>query len=449
MKKTSKIGRFFKAIIRFFDRIFITPLTKFLMGILKFFGANGNGIEKILVHRQSLVVLSLIFAIALFVAVDQKHVSLIDNSAEVLYNQKVTVNYNQALYVVEGVPDTVDLTIVGRKWDVYLAKQYPVEGVILDLTGYTPGSYQVGFKYEQEVNSVEYKVDPSTVNIRIYNKENIKMELGTEIIHRDKLDSKLNIDSIVLDRDNVIVKGAQHVLDEVAIVKAIIDIEKLSNVKVGTTTLSDVPLIAYDSEGNKLDVEIVPGKLNATVKITSPSKEIPIKLIPEGEMDGVAVKSLTSNITTVTVYGNQETIDKITELPVKVNVQGVKENKKYNINLTKPVGIREISVKTISVDLTIDTISKKTIQNVPVDTINLGAGLKVQAIGEENRSVEVIVNGSKSLIDSIDATHVKAYIDLSGKGAGEYSVPVVVKGDDSRVTYTSRVKEIKVKISKK
>ena len=449
MKKTSKIGRLIKAIIRFFDRIFITPLTKFFMGILKFFGANGNGIEKILVHRQSLVVLSLIFAIALFVAVDQRHVSLIDNSAEILYNQKVTVNYNQALYVVEGVPETVDLTIVGRKWDVYLAKQYPVEGVILDLTGYTPGSYQVGFKYEQEVNSVEYKVDPSTVNIRIYNKENIKKELGTEIIHRDKLDTKLNIDSIVLDRDNVIVKGAQHVLDEVAIVKAIIDIEKLSNVKVGTTTLDDVPLIAYDSEGNKLNVEIVPGKLNATVKITSPSKEVPIKLIPEGEMDGVSVKSLTSNVQTVTVYGNQETIDKISELPVKVNVQGVKENKKYTINLTKPVGIREISVKTISVDLTVDTISKKSINNVPVDTINLGAGLKVQAIGEENRSVEVIVNGSKSLIDNIDASSVKAYIDLAGKGAGEYSVPVVVKGDDSRVTYTSRVKEIKVKISKK
>ena len=449
MKKTSKIGRFFKSIIGFFDRILITPITKFFMTIIKFFSTNGTGIEKILVHRQALVVISLIFAIVLFVAVDQKHVSLIDNSAEILYNQKVTVNYNSALYVVEGVPETVDLTIVGRRWDVYLAKQYPVEGVILDLTGYTPGAYQVGFKYEQQVNSVEYKVDPSTVNIRIYSKENVKKELGTEIIHKDKLDTKLNIDSIVLDRDNVIVKGAQHDLDKVAIVKAIIDIEKLSNVKVGTTSLTEVPLIAYDSDGNKMDVEIVPAKLTATIKITSPSKDVPIKLIPEGEMDQVAVKSLTSNVTTVTVYGNQETIDKITELPVKVNVQGVKENKKYTINLTKPIGIREISVKTITVDLTVDNISTKTVQNVPVDPINLGTGLKVQAIGEENRSVEVIVNGSKSLIDTIDASNIKAYIDLSGKGVGEYSVPVVVTGTDTRATYTSRVKEIKVKISKK
>ena len=48
MKRTSKIVKFFKSIAGFFDRIFITPLTKFFISILKFFGANGNGIEKIL-----------------------------------------------------------------------------------------------------------------------------------------------------------------------------------------------------------------------------------------------------------------------------------------------------------------------------------------------------------------------------------------------------------------
>ena len=40
-------------------------------------------------------------------------------------SSKTTVNYNEALYVVEGVPEEVDVTFVGRKMDVYLAKQYP------------------------------------------------------------------------------------------------------------------------------------------------------------------------------------------------------------------------------------------------------------------------------------------------------------------------------------
>lgn len=448
MKKISSvIINFFKSIWKFFDKWLITPITKFFVGAYEFFSNNGTGIEKLLINRQSLVVISLIFALITFYAIDQKHISLIDNSAEVLYNQKVTANYNEALYVVEGIPDTVDVTLVGRRWDVYLAKQYPIDGVTLDLTGYTPGSYAVSFKYEQAVSSVEYKIDPSSVNIRIYDKISVTKELSYDVIHKDNLDTKLNIESVVLDRDSVIVKGASHQLDKVAIVKAIIDVDNISNVREGSTTLSDVPLIAYDSDGNKLDVEIVPSKVNATIKISSPSKEIPIRLVASGELDGVAIKSLTSPTTTVVVYGSEEAIANIEYLPVTVDVSGVKENKKYSINLTKPSGIREISVKTISVELVVDNIVSKDIEGIPVDSINLAEGYKVQAIGEDNRTVTVIVNGSQEVIDSLDSSTIEAYIDLSGLGVGEHSVLVKVRGDDSRLTYTSRTKEIKIRIS--
>ena len=449
MKKISKsIFDFFRSLWRSFDKYLITPITKFFVGIYDFFKSNGAGIEKFLSNRQSLVVISLLFALITFYAIEQKHITLVDNSAEILYNQKVTVNYNEALYVVEGVPDYADVTLVGRRWDVYLAKQYPMNGVTLDLTGYTPGSYCVSFKYEQAVSSVEYKVDPSTVNIRIYDKISVTKELSTDIIHKDNLDTKLNIDSVVLDRDNVIVKGASHQLDKVAIVKAIIDIDKVSNVGVGSTTLSDVPLIAYDSDGNKLDLEIVPSKVNSTIKITSPSKEIPIRVIPSGQLDGMAIKSLTPSVTTVTVYGNADAIDAIEYLPVTIDVNGVKDDKKYSINLSKPAGIREISVKTISVELKVDNIVSKDIQSVSISTINVGSGYKVQAIGQENRTVTVIVNGSQEVIDALDPSTIEAYIDLEGLGVGEHSVEVKVKGEDSKLTYTPRVKEIKIRITK-
>ena len=256
-------------------------------------------------------------------------------------------------------------------------------------------------------------------------------------------------ESVVLDRDSVIVKGASHQLEKVAIVKAIIDVDNISNVSVGSTTLNDVSLIPYDSEGNKLDVEIVPSKVNATLKITSPSKEVPIKLIASGELDGVAIKSLTTSTTMVTVYGTEEAVNNLEYLPVTVDVSGVKEDKTYSINLTKPNGIREISVKTINVELKVDNIISKDIEGIPIDPINVGEGYKVQAIGEENRTVTVIVKGSQDVIDSLDSSMIEAYIDLSGLSIGEHSVEVQVKGEDSRLTYTPRIKEIKVKISQK
>ena len=296
-------------------------------------------------------------------------------------------------------------------------------------------------------NQLEYKVDPSTVNIRIYDKNSVNKEVSTDIIHKDNLDSKLNIEGIVLDRDNVIVKGASHRLEEVAVVKAIIDIDKMSNIKVGTIPMYEVPLIAYDAEGNKLDVEIVPSVVNASIKISSPSKEIPIKLMIEGELDGVAVKSLKSSVEKVTVYGNQETINTIESLPVSVDVTGVKENKTYEINLSKPTGIREISVKKITVKLEVGGIISRDIEGIPIDAINHD-GYSVQVIGEQNRTVTVIVNGSEDVVKNIEPASIRAYVDLAGLSEGERLVEVKVEGDNSTVTYTPRVKEIRVKITK-
>ncbi len=449
MKKISKnIVKFIKSIIKFLDKWVVTPVTKFFVNIIELFSNRNTKFEKVLTNRQSLIIISLLFALITFYAIDKKHISLIDNSAEVLYNQKVNVNYNEALYVVEGVPEEVDVTLVGRKMDVYLAKQYPLNGVTLDLTGYTPGNYSVGFKYEQKVSSVEYKVDPSSVNIRIYDKISITKEVSSDIIHKESLDSKLNIEGIVLDRDDVIVKGASHRLDEVATVKAIVDMNKLSNIKEGTTTLEEIPLIAYDDEGNKLNVEIVPSTVNATLKISSPKKEVPIKISLDGELEGVAIKTITPSVEKVTIYGNQESINAIDSLPVVVDVTGLKENKTYSINLTKPTGVREISEKTINVKVEIGDIVSRDIENVPINADNVPDGYSVQVIGEQNRTATIIVNGSKEAVDSIEPATIYAYVDLKGLGAGEHSVEVKARGDNSTVTYSPRVKEIKVRITK-
>lgn len=449
MKKISRaIVKFFKAIIRFFDKWLITPITKFFVNIIDLFSNKSTRFEKFLVNRQSLIIISLIFALITFYSIDKKHISLIDNSAEILYNQKVNVNYNEALYVVEGVPEEVDVTLVGRKMDVYLAKQYPLNGVTLDLTGYTPGNYSVGFKYEQAVSSVEYKVDPSSVNIRIYDKISITKELSYDVIHKESLDSKLNIDNVLIDRDTVIVKGAAHRLENVASVKALIDINKVSNIKEGTMTMQEVPLVAYDDEGNKLDVEIVPANIDVTLKISSPKKEVPIKLTVEGELDGVAINSIKPSVEKVTVYGNQETINKIENLPVTVDVSGLKEDKTFSINLVKPNGIREISEKTITVKVVVGEIISRDIENVPINADNVPEGHSVQVVGEQNRVATIIVKGSKTAVEKVEPATIYAYVDLQGLQVGEHTVEVKAKGDDTTLIYSPRVKEIKVKITK-
>ena len=250
MKKTSrKRKNILVKIFRIFDRLIITPITKLILLVTDFFKNNGYNFEKILVNRQALVIISLICALGTFFVIENKFVTIVSDSAEVLPSQPVKAIYNEEAFVVEGLPSAVDVTLIGRKWDVYLAKQYPADEVTVDLTGLSAGQHRVSLKYKQALSSVRYQLDSANVTITIYEKVSENRELTTDIIHKDKLDTQLNIESVTLSRDNVIIKGAEYKLKEVASVKALIDIENISKPSVGSTSLKNVPLVAYDKDG--------------------------------------------------------------------------------------------------------------------------------------------------------------------------------------------------------
>ena len=86
-----------------------------------------------------------------------------DSSAEVIKNVPVSVEYNEEAYVVEGVPETVDITLIGRKSDLYLAKQLGNHEVVLDLTNYSAGEHKVKLAYKQTIDTLDYKL-PQTLH---------------------------------------------------------------------------------------------------------------------------------------------------------------------------------------------------------------------------------------------------------------------------------------------
>ena len=125
MKKIiKKICLFIGKIFKLFDKIIITPIMKLFIKISELFGKNNKTFEKLFMNKQSLIVVSLVLAFLTFYMVDRNSGALVDNSAEILYSQPVKAIYNEEAYVVEGLPDSVDVILIGRKSDIYLAKQY-------------------------------------------------------------------------------------------------------------------------------------------------------------------------------------------------------------------------------------------------------------------------------------------------------------------------------------
>jgi len=446
----NKLKLFLRRILRFFDRKLITPITKSFLWFEKATKEFSNIFEKMFSKKSSLIVISLILAIGIFYYVDTKSTTISETSAEVLYNQKVNAIYNEESYVIEGIPESVDITMIGRKSDLYLAKQLPIDAVDIDLKDLKPGTHEVSLKYKGAINSVSYKIDPSIATIIIYSKMSEARTVTADVVNQDKLNSKLSVAKVELDRKEVIIKGPQYKLDKVATVKALVDISKIDDPKAGTIVLSDVQLVAYDMKGIIIDVEIVPAKVEATIELTSPSKVVPIKIVPEGKIAfGKAISNITSSVESVTIYGDEATLSEIKSIEVPVNVEGLDAKKKYTLTIKKPSGIREISETSTTVNIEVESETTKELENIQLEYINLSDNYSPNAASESDKYATIVVKGVKSVIDEIDENDVKVYVDLKGYGPGTHDVDVIVEGNDVRVSYESKVTKVTWIISQK
>ncbi len=441
---------FFRNIWKIIDRKIVVPITKVVLWISDSFKASSKKIERWLSKTNTLLFLSLFMAIIVFVVIDQKILLFSENSAEVLKEQPVHATYNEEAYVVEGLPKKVDVTLIGRKADLYFAKQSPSQDITVDLSDLKPGMHKVNIKYNQILPSIEYKVNPSVATVMIYPKVSETRTLDTDILNQDSLDSKLVLKSVNLNTDKVVIKGAEHRLKEVSTVKALVDIENLISQEEGTVKLNDIPLKAYDKNGDSVNVEIVPSKVSAEVTIDSPSKELPIRVIPNGDISfGYAISEITTNESRVTVYGSESALDKLRYVPVYIDVKDLNTDRQYKQEIKRPVGVRSMSVNNITINVKLGKSVDKEVNDVSIEYRNLSDEYTVQGLSAADTKVSVVLKGVNTVLDTIKTEDITAYLDLDGYTEGEHEVPVEVEGEDVRIQYIPKTKKVKIKIVKK
>ncbi len=450
------MSKIFKKTYNVFDKLIIVPISRLVYKIQK--GTKGNGALDRLLNRQSfLVCLSLILAVVLFILIDTKAINLVENNAEVIANVPVKLKYNSEAYVVEGVPETVNIMLTGKKSAIYLAKQLGEFEVTLDLSDYkaSDAAYKAYFTYSKSsVNNLNYKLDPSYVMVNIKNKVSNVATVSYEIINQDKLDPKLSVKSVSLSKNEVVIKGSESVLNRVAWIKALVDMGHPDiGDDAGTFEIDNVKLVAYDNSGNIVEnVEIVPNTLNATVVLDTYKTTIPVVVKTTGKLiDGKAIASIMINNSkeySLTVYGSEKEISSISSIPVTINIDGLgKENAQtYNVTLTKPAGIRSMSATSVKVALTFGTAEQKTLTTNNISQQHLGEKYNANIISSSK--VDVICIGVSSVLSTIKTTDILAYVDLSGLGVGDHEVDVKIDNDNPLVEYIVSSK-ITVRITNK
>ena len=437
-KRISKIPKFFGKIFKFLykilDVVIITPLSKLVYMIKDLLTTRTGVLDKFLNNPNTLIYVSLVLAIVAFVLVDLNVIDLTETEATVLTNQPILADYNEEAYVVEGIPETADIVLMGNKSSLYLAEQLGDHKLTLDLSEYGKGTYNVKVKYNQPIKSLKYKLDPSSVTIVIYPKVSASRTLTTDVLNQDKLDSTLVISDVNLDKSEVIIKSYKEKIETVANVKALVDVNALNATTAGTYTLENVKLVAYDEKGTEINnIEIVPGTITATVTVASPSKVVPVTIVPTGEVaSGSAIANITSKV------------------KVNIDVNGLNGDKTYQETIIKPTGVRSMSATNATVKVTMEKESSKEFKGIPITFENLDTNkYKVVAANQESTKVDVVVKGVSSLLDKLESSDIRAYVDLEGFEEGTIKVPVTVTGEDVRLVYTSRTAMIEVIISKK
>jgi len=458
MRKLGKIvASFFRAIYRLIDKGIVTPISRIIYNINNYLKNHNGGLDKLLNRPNVLLYTSLVLAVIVFFLIDSRVITLVENEAEVITNIPVTVKYNEEAYVVEGIPDTVDMILTGRKSDIYLAKQLGEHEVILDLTDYTASTtpYKVYLNYTKSIDSLSYKLDPSYVSITISNKISELSLISYDLLNSDLLDEKLSVESVELSKTEAVVKGSRKALDKIATVKALIDLNNDKLTEAGTYNIDNIPLVAYDSKGAIIkDVEIVPASITATIKLNTHKATVPLSVMTTGSLvTGKAIASILINNNStysLDIYGEQAEITEITSVPVTINVEGEGNNgtKTYNVTISKPNGVRSMSASSATITVTFGDEKQKTIElsHRDIKSENLPDGLAVTALSDT--TIPVQVKGVQSVIDQVDASDIYAYVDLAGLGVSDSEeVEVKIKSIDPKLSFVVSTK-IKVKITK-
>lgn len=419
IKDTEKLFQKTSKIIKNIWKFLTTP--SMILGFFKFEKLD-HVYESFLRNERLMKILAL--AVAIGFTLNVRYASTMKERYSVDINSYPLISYyDKERTVVEGLPDTVDVTLIGDRSQVDIAKTKANFEIYADLKDLPPGTHKVNLEYSKLGSKLDVKIDPSTIVVTIMALTEIDKPVQADFVNLDQIDEMYVLSEPQLALDTVKIKGPQTVVEQIASVKAIIDVSDLSK-------LSDyeAPVFAYDKLGNKLDVEIKPDKLTASVQVTTPSKVVPVEAVVTGNApEGYSVGNLTLTPSEVKLYGETSVLESYEKLQVQVDLYQLDDNNELIVKLDKPENVHKMDVDTVKVKVTFEETQTKVLENIAVDFKNLDAKYQVKAKDLVDAMINLTLKGSTTKLNSISADDVKVSIDLLGYKPGEYEVPVIVE----------------------
>ncbi len=427
--------------------------------------------DRILNNKWSIRIIALLLAAILFTSVhasnkDTTSFSTTSSSdSEVIENVPVKVYYDKTNLYISGVPETVTVTISGPRSIVQSAKAQQDFTVYADLKNASIGTQEVKLQVKDLSDRLKVKIDPASVSVNVQEKVTKKFSVDVEL-SKSVIADGYQAGTPIIDPKKVSITGAKDTIEQIAYVKA--TLEEDGNHKSEFTDKATVSV--FDSNLNKLDVDVSPQEVEVTVPVEKVGKSVPIKIKQEGTPESdIEISSMTPDKSEVVVVGDDAVLDKIKEIEIPIDVSKIKADTVKEVTVPVPNGAKSVQPTTIEVKIkTIkkseantetntsdnnknddtdsddstkddsgdnDTKISKSFSNIQVYMSGLKSTLDAQMITPANGKVSVTITGEKKTIDGISAKDLSVIANLSKGKAGDYSIPLELNGLPDNVAY--------------
>lgn len=278
-----------------------------------------------------------------------------------------------------------------------------------------------------DINGVTIKERKPQVSMLIIEKRNTKEQKVTYEIDESitKKYTLLGDQKPVINPEKITISGTKSDIDRVSEAKVFITAENFSEEDL----VNELPIRLLDADGNEVTgLEI--SSETAEVKLPIGSEKIvPLKADLQGKLQqGYELVNTLISPSSVTIIGKAEVLDKISEIKLQpIDLTNLIKKDSIEVDMLLPEGV--ITLGSAKANILLD-IEQETTLGYPIQTSELE--LTVEGIGEGlsyeilTPTINVTLSAlSNKLIDYM-TSDIKATLDLTGYGIGEYTLPLVI-----------------------
>ena len=407
--------------------------------------------DKMFNSRWFVKVVSFFIALMLYTMVNmdstvtnQPGVLPITNNSHTLEKVELNVYFNEEEFAITEAPEFVQVNLKGpQNLLTVLQITRPTYEVFVDLRNLEAGTHYLTVEHQGFPKELSVAIQPQTVKVTMEEKRTISLPVEIDLLNQSEVSEGYTVGIPIANPNSVEITAAESIIQQVSFVKGFIDVTGASQ-----TINKTIPIKVYDRLGNELQLAINPPVVDVKVPITSPNKDVPLKLNRVGELqEGLSIRSIRAEPSEVTIFGPLSIIGEIEYIDtIDIDMALISENSTMEVEVPIPEGVEKVSPERVTVFIEVEKAEQIELEGVAVDIIGLPDRMEAIFVSPDNGRINVTIKGALSTIQRLRTDDIRAYIDLNQLSIGEHVVPLQINGPQN-VTFDKSPKEVKVVIS--